>query len=162
VITKILTLMNMLTATILVILLTEAKTHPVTAQAQDRTLRTQRIEITDSQGRVAASLGYDEKTLTPAFTFYDKSGRQTMLLTTNQSGDPSMYFLSRDNGPTVSIGYLAGSDVKPQPGKDDPLGSWGVRVSTEGGVESLDSFNIDPAAKKRLKDSIRPVRVPPN
>jgi hypothetical protein len=158
--TKMLTIVNLFTAVILIVLLTKTRTQPVAAQAQDRTVRTQRIEITDSQGKVAASLGYDEEALAPTFSFYDKNGRQSMLLSMSQSGNTSMYFLSKDNGPTVAVGYLVGGDVKPQPGKDDPLGSWGVRVRTPGGVRSLDSFSIDPAAKRRLRNSTKPVRVP--
>jgi hypothetical protein len=157
--TKMLTILNLFITAILIVLLMQARTQLVAAQARDRTIRTQHIEITNSEGKVAASLGYDEKAHVPALEFYDKDGHRTMMLAMDDYGHTSMYFVSKDYGPTVAVGYLAYGDSGPGPGEED-TGGWGMRIRTKAGEKYFSSFPLDPAAKEPLKDSIEPGRVP--
>ena len=156
--TKMLTILNLLTTAILFVLLMQARTQLVATQTLDRTIRTQHIEIANSEGKVAASFGYDEKAHVPFLEFYDKDGHRSMMLVTNDDGHTSMYFLSKDYGPTVAVGYLA-SDVGPEPGAEDP-GGWGIRVRSKAGEKDFSYFPSDPASKERKKDSIEPGRSP--
>jgi hypothetical protein len=157
--TKMLTILNLFITAILIVLLMQARTQLVAAQARDRTIRTQHIEIINSEGKVAASLGYDEKSRVPVFSFYDRDGEQTMRLAMDRTGHPSMYFLGKDYASSVAVGYLTGGDVGPGPGEED-TGGWGIRVRSKAGEKDFSSFPLDPAAKKPLKNSIEPGRVP--
>jgi hypothetical protein len=160
--TKWLTLLNFFITALLIVILLRGRTHvPATAVPTD-SIRTQHVEIVDSQGRVAASLGYDEKASAPFFVFQDTSGHKVMLMTMSQDGNASMYFFGKNGTPSVSVGYLAGSDVKSLPGEEDPLGSWGLRIRAAEKVKSFDSFYIDPSTQKRIKQAVKPIHIPPS
>jgi hypothetical protein len=160
-ITRWLTIVNCIATALLIILFLREKTHVPTTAAPTGLIRTQHIEIVDQQGKAAALLGYDEKTSAPFLTFRDGSGRDVVSVRIGQNGNASMYFLGKPGGPTVSLGYLSGSDEKPLPGEDDPLGNWGLRIRVADRMKSFDSSSIDSTAQDRINQAIKPVKIAP-
>ncbi len=96
-------------------------------------IRTNRLEIVDSNGQVRGVFGVPPADNTnPYLEMRDQVGHQAVILNVSQRGDATMYLGSEKRIGAVSVGYLWGSDSL-MPGEEDSLASWGIRINTGNG-----------------------------
>ena len=108
---------------------------PVTNEHTSQVVRTQRLELTDSHGKLMALLRTNDKLdSNPELVLYTQQGREAAFLTVNQRGYATLFMQSNRTMAKVAIGYLQGGDTPAPLDRDDPSGGWGMNVRGERGT----------------------------
>lgn len=110
--------------------------RPVSATSN--VLQGRTLELTDTTGKVRVRIAAvnSEGRDRPEITLLDATGRPSVLLSSDQSGQSTLYFSSPDKEGKVALGYIWGSDVRLE--ATDPFAMWGMRVLGKNGqIEAI-------------------------